>query len=343
MLAHEPTLSERAREQLNVVQRAIEDVSRTVQRMRTFYLPRGLELTLAPLDVNRILLEVMDLTRARWSNMPQESGAVVRVETQLAPDVPQILGAENEMRDAFTNLLLNAVDALPDGGTVTLHTRLDPRDDHVIIEFEDDGVGMSDTTRSRCLEPFFTTKGERGTGLGLPMVFGMTQRHGGELEIDSELGRGTTMRLIFPRAPTGVTVREQLLASPPKPLRILLIDDDPLLLKSLRDALELDCHEVVTAEGGQAGIETFTASVKGEAPFDVVITDLGMPYVDGRKVATRIRQQSTHVPIIMLTGWGHRLTATDDKPDHVDRVLSKPPKMVDLRAALAEVTRPRGP
>jgi CheY-like chemotaxis protein len=343
MLAHESTLSERAREQLTVVQRAIEDVARTVQRMRAFYLPRGLELTLAPLDVNRILLEVVDLTRARWSNMPQERGAVVRVETQLAPDVPQILGAENEMRDAFTNLLLNAVDALPDGGTVTLHTRLDARDDHVIIEFEDDGVGMSETTRSRCLEPFFTTKGERGTGLGLPMVFGMAQRHGGELEIDSELGRGTTMRLIFPRAPTGVTVREQPLASPARSLRILLIDDDPLLLKSLRDALELDGHEVVTADGGQAGIETFAASVKSETPFDVVITDLGMPYVDGRKVATRVRQQSAHVPIILLTGWGHRLTATDDKPDHVDRILSKPPKMIDLRAALAELVRVRSP
>ena len=118
---------------------------------------------------------------------------------------------------------------------------------------------MSETTRSRCLEPFFTTKGERGTGLGLPMVFGMVQRHGGELEIDSELGRGTTMRLIFPRAPTGMTLREQELAPAPRPLRVLLIDDDPMLLKSLRDALELDEHEVVTAEGGQLGIDAFAA------------------------------------------------------------------------------------
>ena len=110
---------------------------------------------------------------------------------------------------------------------------------------QDNGVGMSETTRSRCLEPFFTTKGERGTGLGLPMVFGMLQRHGGELEIDSELGRGTTMRLIFPRAPTGMTMREQAQTAPAlPPLRILLIDDDPLLLRSLRDALELDEHEV---------------------------------------------------------------------------------------------------
>jgi len=139
-----------------------------------------------------------------------------------------------------------------------------------------------------------------------------------------------------------MTAREQTLALPTRSLRILLVDDDPLLLKSLRDALELDEHEVVTAEGGQAGIDTFAASAKAGTNFDVVITDLGMPYVDGRKVAARVRQLAGHVPIIMLTGWGHRLIATDDKPEHVDKVLSKPPKMVDLRAALGEVMQVRG-
>jgi CheY-like chemotaxis protein/anti-sigma regulatory factor (Ser/Thr protein kinase) len=342
MLAHEPGLSEKSREQLGVIQRAIDDVARTVQRMRAFYLPRGLELTLAPVDLNQILVQVVDLTRARWSNMPQERGVVIHVESDLAPDLPKILGAENEVRDALTNLLLNAVDALPDGGTITLRTRLDSRDDKVIAEVADTGVGMSETTRSRCIEPFYTTKGERGTGLGLPMVFGMAQRHGGELEIDSELGHGTTMRLVLPRAPTGMTVRELALAPSTRHMRLLLIDDDPLLLRSLRETLELEEHHVVTADGGQAGIDTFAAAVKGGDRFDAVITDLGMPYVDGRKVAARVRQLSSVVPIIMLTGWGHRLSATDDKPDHVDRVLSKPPKMAELRSALAELVRTEG-
>jgi PAS domain S-box-containing protein len=341
MLSHEPGLSTRSRDQLGVIQRAIEEVARTVQRMRAFYLPRGLELTLAPVDLNQVLMQVIDLTRARWSNIPQQRGVVVDVKSDLAPDLPMILGAEHEVRDAFTNLLLNAVDALPDGGTVTLRTRFDVRDDEVIVEIRDSGVGMNETTRSRCLEPFFTTKGERGTGLGLPMVFGMVQRHSGELEIESELGRGTTVRLIFPRAPTGMTVQEKMLAIPSRPLRILLIDDDPLLLKSLRDALELDEHQVITAEGGQSGIDTFAAAVKAGNSFDAVITDLGMPYVDGRRVAARIRQITAKVPIIMLTGWGHRLNATDDKPEHVDRVLSKPPKMAELRATLAELVRPK--
>ena len=130
----------------------------------------------------------------------------------------------------------------------------------MIVEVQDTGIGMSETTRSRCLEPFFTTKGERGTGLGLPMVFGMVQRHGGDFEIDSELGRGTTMRMIFPRAPTGMTAHaSNSSCRRHAPLRLLLIDDDPLLLRSLRDALELDEHEVVTADGGQAGIDAFAA------------------------------------------------------------------------------------
>jgi PAS domain S-box-containing protein len=341
MLTHETNLSPRAKEQLAVIQRAIDDVARTVQRMRTFYLPRGHEPTLAPVEVNAIIVQVVDLTRARWSNMPQERGVVVHVESDLEPELPHVLGAESELRDALTNLLLNAVDALPDGGTVTLRTRHEPRDDLVVIEVRDTGIGMSETTRSRCLEPFFTTKGERGTGLGLPMVFGMVQRHGGDLDIESELGKGTTMRLSLPRAPTGLTTREHQLKLPSRPLRILLVDDDPLLLRSLRDALELDEHEVVTAEGGQAGIDAFSADVKSGKNFDAVITDLGMPYVDGRKVAARVRALGGNVPIIMLTGWGHRMVATADQPEHVDRVLSKPPKMAELRSTLAELVRPK--
>jgi PAS domain S-box-containing protein len=337
LLAHEGSLSKRSREHLAVIQRAIEDVAQTVQRMRAFYLPRGAELTLAPIDVNQLLAQVVDLTRARWSNMAQEKGIVVEVIPELAPDLPKVLGAESEVRDALTNLVLNAVDALPEGGVIRLRTRAEERDGHVIVEIQDNGVGMSETTRNRCLEPFYTTKGERGTGLGLPMVFGMLQRHGGELEIDSELGKGTTMRLIFPRAPTGVSVRSQELASPAPPMRILLVDDDPLVLRSLRDSLELEGHDVVTSEGGQSGIDEFAGALEGGKPFDFVITDLGMPYVDGRKVAARIRQLDPKVPVVMLTGWGHRLIATGDMPEHVDRVLSKPPKMAELRATLAEL------
>ncbi|HET9864112.1 MAG TPA: PAS domain S-box protein [Steroidobacteraceae bacterium] len=339
LLQHEARLSARSREHLAVIQRAIEDVAQTVQRMRAFYMPRGLELTLAPVDLNQVLSQVVEMTRARWSNMPQEKGVVVEVTHDLDARLPRVLGAESELRDAFTNLMLNAVDALPEGGAIRWRTCFDAARDKVVVEVQDNGVGMSEATRLRCMEPFYSTKGERGSGLGLAMVFGMLQRHGGELEIDSEPGKGTTMRLLFPGAPTGATVRQQAETAPPPPLRILLVDDDPLVLTSLRDALALEGHEVVTGEGGQQGIDEFTAAHQAGKPFDVVITDLGMPHVDGRTVAARIRQVDAQVPVIMLTGWGHRLIATDDKPEHVDRVLSKPPNMAELRTALGELAR----
>ena len=199
---------------------------------------------------------------------------------------------------------------------------------------------MDEETRRRCLEPFFTTKGERGTGLGLAMVYGMVQRHSAELEIDSTLGQGTTFRLIFPAYTPAFTatvrIPTQMVA---QRLRILLIDDDPLLIKSLQDTLEADGHVISAASGGQAGIEMFSAvATKGGKGFDIVVTDLGMPYVDGRKVAAAIKAASHKTPVIMLTGWGQRMVAENDIPTHVDRVLSKPPRLHELRAALAELT-----
>jgi CheY-like chemotaxis protein len=172
------------------------------------------------------------------------------------------------------------------------------------------------------------------------MVYGMVERHGGELQVESQPGLGTTMRLFFRIAPAGTGTAADTLTQlrPAQPSRILVIDDDPIILKSLREILEQDGHSVVIAGGGESGIGAFrTASARGE-PFDVVITDLGMPHVDGRTVAAEIKSAAPEVPVIMLTGWGHRLLADKDLPPHVDRVLGKPPRLAALRAALAEVT-----
>ncbi|MGH6636401.1 MAG: response regulator, partial [Gammaproteobacteria bacterium] len=210
----------------------------------------------------------------------------------------------------------------------------------VRLEVCDTGVGMDEETKRRCLEPFFTTKGERGTGLGLAMVYGMVQRHSAEIEIESEPAKGTTMRLVFPpAAPAAVSmVRPPAPPRPTQPLRILVVDDDPLLIKSLRDTLESDGHHVTTADGGQAGIDAFVAAQQQREPFAVVITDLGMPFVDGRKVAAAVKSASPSTPVIMLTGWGQRLITEDEIPAHVDRVLNKPPRLLHLRTALAGVT-----
>src|SRR5882762_1199728 len=243
LLEREPNLSERARGYLTTIQRAIEDVARTVARMREFYREREAQLTLERVDVNRAVRQVVELTKPRWSDLPQQRGAMVDLTTELTDGVPDIMGAEHEIRDALTNLIFNAVDAMPAGGTLVVRTRGVPGGDdgdRVLVEVSDTGVGMDEETRRRCLEPFFTTKGERGTGLGLAMVFGMVQRHSADIEIESVPGKGTTVRLIF-LVSTPVVTSMVRLSAPPRPtqlLRILLVDDDPLLIKSLRDTLE---------------------------------------------------------------------------------------------------------
>jgi CheY-like chemotaxis protein len=197
---------------------------------------------------------------------------------------------------------------------------------------------MDEETRRRCLEPFFTTKGERGTGLGLGMVYGVAQRQNAELEVESVVGSGTTVRLNFPAAATGAQPSQ--IAHPYTPLSrlpILLVDDDPLIIRSLQTILEADGHEVTTATGGQEGIDILHAAAERDKRFAVVITDLGMPYVDGRKVATAVKTACRETPVILLTGWGQRLVAEEDVPPNVDRVLNKPPKLHQLRAALSEL------
>ena len=339
LLEREPNLSERTRSYLMTIQRAIEDVAETVARMREFYRPREPQIILGRIHINRSVQQIIELTRARWSDVPQQQGTMIELRTELADNLPELIGAESELRDALTNLIFNAVDAMPNGGILTLRTSL-AGSQRVCLEVSDTGLGMDEETRRRCLEPFYTTKGERGTGLGLAMVYGMIQRHSAELEIDSELGKGTTMRLIFTLSlpDTAASGLVPVLVPPQSPLRILLVDDDPILLQSLRDTLEGDGHSITAASGGQAGIDAFTAAVAGATPFDVVVTDLGMPYVDGRKVAAKVRAVSPRVPIVMLTGWGQRLVADDEVPPHVDRVLNKPPRLAELRAILAELT-----
>jgi PAS domain S-box-containing protein len=339
LLEHEAGLSNRGREHLETVGQAINDVAQTVTRLREFYRPREAQTELQRVDLNGIVSQVVDLTRARWSDIPQERGIVIRMQTELAAELPEVLGAETEIRDGLTNLIFNAVDAMPEGGTLSLRTGRN--NSSVFIEVRDTGLGMDEETRRRCLEPFFTTKGLRGTGLGLAMVYGMVQRHDGDLEIDSELGKGTAIRVFFNTnaaeeahagAPTALPRR------PAAGLRVLLVDDDPLLLNSLRDVLEADGHFVTIAPGGRQGIDTFVAAVQRNEAFAIVITDLGMPHIDGRKVAAAIHQASPATPIVLLTGWGQRLLDDDDIPPHVSRVLSKPPKIDELRATLAQLT-----
>jgi len=210
----------------------------------------------------------------------------------------------------------------------------------LILEVRDTGIGMDEITRQRCLEPFYTTKGERGTGLGLAIVHGVLERHAAQLTIESAVGHGTTMRLLFPRAPshstTGTPQAEGDTSLPP--LRILVIDDDPLVRQSLQDALQSEGHTVTVADGGEAGLEAVRAAQARQEPFAVVMTDLGMPGMDGREVARAVKHAAPETPVVLLTGWGQALKEDGSILPHVDYLLSKPPRRRELRAALVAVT-----
>lgn len=340
LLESEQALSERGRSYLEIIRQSVHDASQTVVRLRDFARPHDAASPTGLVQMNTLLKQVIDLAQVRWRDMALQHGSVIEVKTELQPDLPAIEGVESEIREALTNLIINAVDAMPAGGTLTLSTALLEGSDppRISVEVRDTGVGMDEQTRQRCLEPFFTTKGAQGTGLGLAMVFGMTKRHAATFEIDSTPGQGTTMRLGFLIA---TEVSES--TDPVKPvvqlrsLRLLLIDDDPILLNSLSEVLSADGHAVVTAGSGKEGLALFREMLAGNAPFDAVITDLGMPHMDGRQLAGWVKQASGTTPVLLLTGWGQRLIEEGDIPLQVDRVLAKPPMLPLLRRALAEL------
>lgn len=348
LLRGEHGLSADGKKYLKHIRTAGEDIAHIVARLREFYRRRDDRESLQQLNLNSVVEQVIDMTRPRWRDIPQSNGVTISVRADLGPGLPTFAAIESEVREALTNLVLNAVDALPSGGTITIRSRLAGRDSasgpaaalsRVVLEVGDTGVGMSPETRKRCLEPFFSTKGKRGTGLGLAMVYGVMQRHEGSIDVDSEPGKGTTFRLIFPvRKTPSAEGDTEVAAAPIRPLRILYIDDEPLLRELLKEMLERDQHRVEVRDDGQAGLEAFRAAQTRGGPFDVVITDLGMPHLDGRQVATAIKQESPLTPVVMLTGWGAFMKDDESPPVSVDGVLSKPPRSAEIREMLRRIT-----
>ena len=351
LLRSAPNLNKLFRKQLQSIKTAGEDIAHIVSRMREFYRRRDKRDAVTAVDLNELASEVIALTRPRWRDMPQSRGIMVEMEMHFDPTLPAIAGNESELREAITNLILNAVDALPDGGALSVRSGVRGWDQsgearrqstHVFSEVCDTGVGMDEPTRKRCLEPFFSTKGQRGTGLGLAMVYGIVERHEGNIEIESEPGKGTTMRLVFPIGeahPAADAAPDSVTTGPS--LKVLCIDDEPLLREMLQQILEHGGHRAVVADSGKGALELFRVARESGEPFDAVITDLGMPYLDGRQVAKALKHESSTTPIIMLTGWGTIMKEDGDFPAQVDGVLSKPPRIGELLNLLAKVTKLR--
>ncbi len=332
LLLLDETLSERGHRYLEIIRTAAQDAVSIVARLREFYRERG-EREFVRTDMNAIVRQVVSLTQPRWRNQAQERGAQVEICLDLAEDLPPVLGDVSELHLALVNLVLNAVDALPQGGTITLRTRAEGG--NVLVEVSDTGVGMDAETQQRIFDPFFTTKGEHGTGLGLSVAWGIAQRHHGDIEATSVVGQGSTFTLRLPAA-EGETVQTRSVIAPPNmpSLRILYIDDEPSLRTLLQDMLRRMGHQVETAAGGVEGLAKFEATA-----YDVVITDLGMPGMSGQEVAQGVKAARPQTPVILLTGWGQRLHNGGEARACVDAVVSKPPTPQRLAETLAWVWR----
>ena len=320
----------RARQQLRLVEAGAKDAVEVVRRLREFYRPRSDADSFSPVDLHDVVTHVIALTEPRWRRQAQGEGRTIELKTDLQP-VPPISGSDSELREALTNLVLNAVDALPSGGEITIATR--PLGQRVLLEVRDSGVGMSDEVRARCLEPFFTTKGESGTGLGLAMVHGTVRRHSAELDIQSSPHTGTTIRLSFaalrdgpilPPVPTRThTVR---------PLRLLVVDDEPAVRDVVTALLRAEGHTVEALPDGHAAVERLL--MQSPPRFDLVITDRAMPGVSGDELAAIVQRVAPGLPLILLTGFGDLMRARGELPPGVLEVLAKPIRLEDLRAAL---------
>ena len=323
-----------AKRKLRVLWTCARDIAGMVTRLREFYRKREREEPLRPVTVARLLEQTLALTRPHWHDAPQRRGAVISVEQDVAPDVPAVLGDEIELREALANLVLNAVDSMPEGGDLTLRARA--AGGSVELRVIDNGSGMTEAVRRQCFEPFFTTKSEAGTGMGTSVVHGIVRRHNGEISVDSAPGQGTTFTIVLPAASVVETEPAKEVIRP-KPSRILCIDDEGAVRRCLEEALVCDGHIVDVADGGQAGIDAFAVG-----KYDVVITDLGMPNVDGRRVAEAVKRASPGTPVVLLTGWGASVSEEYGLREWIDLALGKPFTLHDLRESLVQILGPCG-
>jgi GAF domain-containing protein/ActR/RegA family two-component response regulator len=326
------------RQWLQVIEKSALDGAQTVRRLQEFTRIRR-DQPMVPLDVAVMVRDALDLTQSRWREEPVSRGIVIEIRQDLQP-VPRILGDASELREALTNLILNAVDAMPAGGTLGLATYA--ADDHVEIAVSDTGVGIPAEVREKIFDPFFTTKGPQGTGLGLSMTYGIVARHGGFVAVESEEGRGSTFRLSFPSAATVETTPSpadaQPASAPARELHCLVADDEESVRTVLADVIASAGHRVTMVAGGAEAIAHFRAQ-----PFDVVVTDLAMPRVSGWQVARAVKQIAPSVPVFLVTGFGVELSAEERRAHGVDLVLVKPLQIQEILDALAEVARRDAP
>jgi len=317
------------RRQLKIIEHVAQDGAQTVRRIQEFARMRRTR-PWQQVDVTEVVREVVEAARPRWSDQAQARAVTYTMRLDLGP-VPPVTGDPAELRETFLNLLFNALDAMPQGGSVTFSTGVDG--DRVACVVADTGVGMSEAVRQRCFEPFFTTKAEHGTGLGLSIAYGIVTRHGGEIEAWSRPGEGSRFTV---RLPTGAEIPPAPPA-PPVPradrsARILVVEDDPAVREVLVDVLGGQGHEVVACADGASAL----AHVDGPA-FDLALVDLSMPGLSGWEVAKGVRAAQPNVPIALVTGWGDQVDFEEARARGIDYLMAKPFDVDDMTRLVAGV------
>jgi PAS domain S-box-containing protein len=328
MIARLPKGESTTHTDLDVVRQAALDGAETVKRLQAFSGVARLTQK-GSADVNKVLRDAVEFTRPRWKDAAQQRGVTIEVGVEPG-EVPPAAGGAPELREVLVNLLFNAVDAMPHGGSITLRSWLEQ--ERVFISVSDTGVGMPETVRRKVFEPFFTTKGSRGAGLGLSASYGIISRMGGRISVDSAPFQGTTFTIDLPAG-------EAEQAAPPKPrqstqpLRLLLVDDEPQMLRTTKMMLEIEGHQVTAVGGGKAALEAIDKD-----SFDAVLTDLGMPEVNGLQLAETLRARGHTQPVLLITGWGLELETDRVQAVGVTDILPKPFDGEKLRAKLAAIT-----
>ena len=316
---------------LEMLRTSAKDAASVVSRLREFYRPVETDEEFPLVDLAKIVQQAVSLTEPKWRRQTQATGLTVEVVAE-AKASPFVAGQESALREVLTNLIFNAVDAMPQGGRISLETSVEG--ENAVIRVRDNGTGMTESVRQRCLEPFFSTKGERGTGLGLSMVYGIIERHRGKLEIESAPGHGTTFVIRLPIADASAMQNPEssAQASAKSSLNVLIVDDEPRVLEVVSAYLRCDGHSVSTAASGREGLEKFRRN-----QFDLVVLDRVMPEMSGDQTARFIKQVNERIPVIMLTGFGALIEVSGSQPAAVDVVLNKPVTLDVLRKTIGKL------
>jgi signal transduction histidine kinase/CheY-like chemotaxis protein len=322
-----------ARQWLQIIERSAADGAKTVRRLQEFTRIRRDQPAVA-VDLNQVVRDALEITESAWRLEPPRRGIHVQVITKLEPDLPTTIGDPSELREVMTNLILNAVDAMSRGGTLTLATAR--RHEKVELRITDTGVGIPEAVRSKIFDPFFTTKGPKGTGLGLSMTYGILSRHAATISVDSVEGRGTTFAILFPAGTAAKAPAAEAEAAPAaSSLRCLVVDDEEAVGDVLADVLRSAGHTAEVARSAGEGL----SRVKAEH-FDLVFTDLSMPGMTGWELARAVQKAVPGLPVILVSGFAVEVSHEELQTSGVHSVLAKPINIKEV-LAVASSMRPR--